>query len=87
MSCSLLVGSAYSMLRSFVNVLRCFLGLIVLVSIGFASYALISKSELVSQVAALQKIGEEQDESSVAEIESLKTELAKLDKLDVCLMS
>lgn len=57
------------------------LGLIILASIGLAIYALINKSELVAQIAALQKIVEEQDESRVTEIEDLKTELDKLDKI------
>ena len=58
-----------------------FLGLIVLASIGLAIYALINKSELVAQITALQREMQEQDADYSAEIEDLKTELAKLDKM------
>ncbi|SIO13135.1 protein of unknown function [Singulisphaera sp. GP187] len=56
-------------------------GLVVLVSIGLAVYALISKSELVTRVAALEAEIQEQDASDSAEVVALRSELAKLEKL------
>jgi vacuolar-type H+-ATPase subunit H len=57
------------------------IGLIVLASIGLALYALIDKCELVAQIAALQREIQEQDASNTAEIEGLRAESAKLDKI------
>ena len=57
------------------------IGLIVLASIGLAVYALINKSELVAQISALQREVQEQDASYTAEIDGLRAELAKLDKI------
>ena len=57
------------------------IGLIVLASVGLALYALINKSELVAQIATLQKEVLEQDASYTAEIDGLKVELTKLDKI------
>ncbi len=57
------------------------LGLIVLASIGLTIYALINKSELVAQISALQREVQEQEASSTAEIDGLRVELAKLDKI------
>ena len=51
-------------------------GLVVLASIGVATYALIKKSELVAQIAALQEGIEEQDASYSAEIDGLKSGMA-----------
>ena len=52
-----------------------FLGLIVLTSIGLATYALIRQSELSTQVAALQEELQEQDAEYSSEIDSLKGKL------------
>lgn len=52
------------------------LGLIVLASIGLSTYALISKSELAAQVAALQEALDEQEAEYVAEADGLKGQLA-----------
>jgi F0F1-type ATP synthase membrane subunit b/b' len=57
------------------------IGLIVLASIGLAIYALINKSELVAQIAALQNELQEQEVSYNAEIDGLRAELAILDKI------
>ena len=57
------------------------IGLIVLASIGLAIYALINKSELVAQIAALRMEVQEQDVSYSAEIDALTAEMAKLDKI------
>ena len=51
------------------------LGLIALASIGLALYAMINKSELVAQIAALQAEIEELDAGSAAEIENLKSQM------------
>lgn len=57
------------------------IGLVVLASIGAALYALINKSELVAQISALQIEVQEQEASHSVEIEGLRSELAKLEKL------
>ncbi len=51
------------------------LGLIVLASIGLALYALINRSELVTQIAALQAEMEDQEAGYTAEIEDLKSKM------------
>ncbi len=56
-------------------------GLIVLASIGLALYALLNKSEMAAQISALQRAIEEQDASYSSEIEVLRIDLSKLDKL------
>ena len=57
------------------------LGLVVIGSIGLALYALINKGELEAQVAALQQQVLELDSDYTAEVEGLRSELVKLEKL------
>src|SRR6185312_1786341 len=53
---------------------------IVLVSIALTLYALLNKREMVAHIAALQNSLQEQEANSIAEIDRLTAELAKLDK-------
>jgi hypothetical protein len=57
------------------------IGLIVLASIGLALYALLHKSELEAQIATLRRACEEQDERYLGEVDGLRAELTKLDKI------
>ncbi|MEO6808052.1 MAG: DUF4041 domain-containing protein [Isosphaeraceae bacterium] len=56
-------------------------GLVVLALIALATHALIQNSELVAQISALQHELQELDASSRAEIDGLRAELTKLDKI------
>ena len=57
------------------------IGLIVLASIGLAIYAMINKRELVTRIFALQEHDREQEANYTVELDRLKSELAKLDKI------
>lgn len=57
------------------------IGLILLASIGLAAYALINKSETAAQISSLKKELQEQDAFYTAEVDGLRSELAKLDKI------
>lgn len=59
-----------------------FVGLVVIATVALAAYALIRQSELVARISALQRRElEELDSSSNIEIDGLRTELAKIDKI------
>ncbi|GAC1473296.1 MAG: hypothetical protein NVSMB9_21690 [Isosphaeraceae bacterium] len=58
------------------------IGLIVIISIALALYALITTTERLTQIATLQKVLQEQDASYTAEVDRLKAKLAKLDKFE-----
>ncbi|HEY2156908.1 MAG TPA: hypothetical protein VGH33_14855, partial [Isosphaeraceae bacterium] len=57
------------------------ISLIVLTAVGLALYALINKAELVSRIAALEKIIREQEAGHAVEVEGLRSELSRLEKI------
>jgi hypothetical protein len=62
-------------------VLYAIIGLVVLISITAALYCALQKSDLETQISALQKTIEEQEASHAFELEGLRSELSKLEKL------
>lgn len=56
-------------------------GLIIVASIGVALYAFMDKNERLTQISALRQELEELQASDSAEIEALRAELTKFDKL------
>src|SRR4051794_27590361 len=57
------------------------LGLVVLASVGFGTFALIRNRELQSQVDQLQEAIQEQEERNSGELEDLRAELSRLEKI------